>query len=139
MAVVEFEESGHRHGEGLGRSLEVAGVDGLDGDVVAVAVCGLDGDVDVLDKGVGAGLPAGDLLAAVEGDAQALVRMVPLAVNRAPSAWGSVPFQAAAQAVTVLGRRCSAGCTAEAVVPIAAQTAVAPISAVVARAGLNLS
>ncbi|MGW7384515.1 hypothetical protein [Streptomyces sp. NPDC054794] len=113
----------------------MAGVDGLDGDVVAV--CGSDGDVDVVDKGVGAGLPGGDLFAAVEGDAQALVGVGAVVVNRAPSAWGSVPFQAAAQAVTAFGRRCSAGCAAEAVVPKVAQTAVAPISAVVARAGPN--
>ncbi len=70
---VEVEEDGHRHGEGLGCVLDVAGVDGLDRDAIAVATGRADGDVDVVDDAVGAGLPPGDLLAPVEGDAHGLV------------------------------------------------------------------
>lgn len=44
-----------------------------DGDVVAVAVGGVHGGVDGVDEAVGAGLPAGDLPTAMEGDAHALV------------------------------------------------------------------
>lgn len=72
-AAVGVEQGGHWHGEGLGCALDVAGVDALDGDVAAVAVGGVHGDVDVVDEAVGAGLPAGDLLTAMEGDAYALV------------------------------------------------------------------
>ncbi|MCQ4042753.1 hypothetical protein ACFOSC_10595 [Streptantibioticus rubrisoli] len=54
-------------------------------------------------------------------------------VNRAPSAPGAVPFQAAAQSVTIPGRCWSAGCAAKAVLPSAAETAAVQISAVTAR------